>query len=159
MLRFAFALFILLGCTAAQAASSDDPVAIITGIYKAYSNNKLDPNIDPPYSQRLKGLIDADAKAAAGEVGNLDFDVFINGQAWEISHVRVVLVSHDEKHAQVRATFVNLKEPEEILYSFIREDRGWRIDEIQSLRKIRWTMSKILAGAPDAFPDEKKEKK
>jgi hypothetical protein len=28
------------------------------------------------------------------------------------------------------------------------------IDDLQSLNKPRWTMSKILEDAPDAFPDE-----
>jgi hypothetical protein len=157
MLRLFFSLILLLNCVAAQAASSDEPVVIITNIYKAYSNKGTDPNLTPPYSKRLQKLVDDDANATPeGSVGNLDFDVFVNGQDWELSHVKVALVSRDAEHAQVRATFVNLKAPEEIRFFFVREDGSWRIDDIQSLHKVRWTMSKILAGAPDAFPDEKK---
>jgi hypothetical protein len=33
-----------------------------------------------------------------------------------------------------------------------------RIDDLQATLKPRWTMSKILTDAPDAFPDEKQDK-
>jgi hypothetical protein len=43
------------------------------------------------------------------------------------------------------------------LFDLIREKGSWRIDDISSIRSgARWTMSKILTGAPDAFPDAAK---
>jgi hypothetical protein len=35
-----------------------------------------------------------------------------------------------------------------------RRDGHWRIDDIQETLKPRWTMSKILLDAPDAFSDQ-----
>jgi len=58
----------------------------------------------------------------------------------------------------VRARFKNHNNPREILFDLVEEGGLWRIDEIQSLRKPRWILSKILLGDPAAFPDEKKDK-
>jgi hypothetical protein len=57
----------------------------------------------------------------------------------------------------VRARFKNFGKPREIVFDVVRERGRWLIDDVQSTRTgARWTMSKILLGAPDAFPDEKK---
>ena len=40
-----------------------------------------------------------------------------------------------------------------------RLDGHWRIDDIEKTLKPRWTMSKILTDAPNAFPDAEPEKK
>lgn len=46
-------------------------------------------------------------------------------------------------------------EPKEILFDLVREGDRWLVDDVQSTTKgKRWTMSKALTGAPDAFPDE-----
>jgi hypothetical protein len=60
--------------------------------------------------------------------------------------------------AQVRARFFNFKEPQDQLFDLIIEDGRWVIDDVRATQKAhRWTMSKILAHAPDAFPDEMKK--
>ena len=61
--------------------------------------------------------------------------------------------------AEVRATFNNFGEPRDILYTLVLENGHWRIDDIQETLKPRWTMSKILLDAPDAFPDAESEEK
>ncbi|MGH6737109.1 MAG: hypothetical protein ACRECX_13695 [Methyloceanibacter sp.] len=40
-----------------------------------------------------------------------------------------------------------------MLFELIFEDGHWRIDDVVKRLKPRWTMSKILMDAPDAFPD------
>jgi hypothetical protein len=54
----------------------------------------------------------------------------------------------------VRVSFKNFGEPRDLRYSLVLENGHWRIDDIQETLKPRWTMSKILTDAPDAFPDE-----
>ncbi|MBV9591078.1 MAG: hypothetical protein JO310_15890, partial [Hyphomicrobiales bacterium] len=55
----------------------------------------------------------------------------------------------------VRATFVNFKNPEEIVFDLVEENDQWHIDEVSSMKKgRRWVLSKILSRAPDAFTDE-----
>jgi hypothetical protein len=48
--------------------------------------------------------------------------------------------------------------PHDILFDLVREHGRWFIDDISETRvgSNRWTMSKILTHAPDAFPDEMK---
>jgi hypothetical protein len=100
-------------------------------------------------------LLDKDAKETPeGEVGRIDWDVFVDGQDWQLTELKIVPVSKEATRAEVRATFKNFDEPRDLLYSLVLEDGHWRIDDIQETLKPRWTMSKILLDAPDAFPDQ-----
>jgi hypothetical protein len=153
------ALFAALLLTGAAAPGYLDPLALVTAIYRGYVNDNNPPGPAVPYSLRLQGLIDADAKATPpGEAGRLDWDVFVNGNDFELSHLKISLVSATTARAQIRADFDNHKRPQNIRIDLVRESGAWRIDEVRSTRPgARWTMSKILKGAPDAFPDEKKK--
>jgi len=70
-----------------------------------------------------------------------------------------VVVSKSATHAVLRATFKNFDHPCNMLFDLILEDGHWRINDIQKTLKPRWTMSKILLDAPDAFPDAEPETK
>jgi hypothetical protein len=143
---------------AAPAAPADDPLALITAIYRTYRDGNDHPGLPGVYSRRLQGLLDADEKnTPQGEVGKLDGDVFVDGQDWSLSNLRIALVSRSAAKAQVRAKFENFKQPRDIVFDLVREDGRWAIDEVASLRAgNRWSMSKILSGAPDPLPDRKK---
>lgn len=136
--------------------AGSNPLALITAIYKAYAADRV--NIDNVFSRRLQGLLDDDAKKTPkGDVGTIDWDVFVNGNNFEISKVNVALLSESATKARVRARFDNMKQPQEITFDLVREAGVWRIDDVSSTRMgARWTMSKILTGAPDAFPDANK---
>ncbi len=49
--------------------------------------------------------------------------------------------------------FKNFGHASNMLFELIFEDGHWRIDDVVKRLKPRWTMSKILMDAPDAFPD------
>ncbi len=141
----------------AHAGPGGDPVSAICAIYKAYETTAdAAPDVGAVYSHRLQKLIDADrGSTPEGEVGKIDWDVFVDGQDWEIRQLKVAPVSEAGDHAQVIAQFNNFAEPKEILFDLVHEDGRWLVDDVQSTtRGRRWTMSKILTGAPDAFPDE-----
>lgn len=141
----------------AAAQASGDPVAAITAIYKLYQKPgepKLPKGI---YSPRLQKLFDADRKRTPkGDIGRLDFDPVINGQDWEIKSVTATEANRQGDRATVRVTFTNFGKAQEIVYNLVRGSQRWQIDEIASQKDPRWTLSKILAGAPDAFPDAKR---
>jgi hypothetical protein len=130
-------------------------VTLITAIYKTYETDQAElPHI---FSKRLQALIDKDEKEAQGGVGRIDWDVFIDGQDWKLTELKITPVSQTPSQAQVRATFKNFDRPSDMLFDLVLEDEHWRIDDIKKMLKPRWTMSKILTDAPDAFPDAEPE--
>jgi Protein of unknown function (DUF3828) len=143
--------FALVGASPAPRADGD-PVLLIAAVYASYE--KGEPELSDLYSRRLQNLIDKDEKETPeGMVGRIDWDVFVDGQDWKLTELKIVPVSREATRAEVRATFKNFGEPRDILISLVLEDGHWRIDEIQETLKPRWTMSKVLLDAPDAFPD------
>jgi hypothetical protein len=150
-------LFLLVCAGTVGAAMPSDPVEYIRAIYRAQVSqayNKVPAWYDWAYSPRLRALIVADQKAAHGEVGRIDFDPIINAQDWELGDVTVTPVSRSPDRVVVDAEFLNFGYETQIRYDFVRVRGRWLIDEIQSLKGQRWTLSKILSGAPDAFPKD-----
>ena len=150
---------IALGAAAPLDQVDGDPVTLIAAIYKTYTDigpgDDGMPGLPGVYSQRLQALIDKDAQETPeGEVGRLDWDVFVDGQDWQLTELKIAPVANDGANAQVRATFKNFGEPRDLLYTLVAEDGRWRIDDVEETLKPRWIMSKVLLGAPDAFPDQ-----
>jgi hypothetical protein len=160
MRRIALIVLFLLGVFPASAAPADDPLTLITAIYKTYQDpNNNNPGLENVFSRRIQDLLDADAKATPkGDAGTIDWDVFVNGNNWELSDVNITLEAKSVTRARVRARFISIKAPKDMMFDLVHEDGRWAIDDIAALEKGgRWTMSKILTHAPDAFPDEKKQ--
>ena len=154
----AFLLGLAIAGTAFAKPIDSDPVTLITAIYKTYETDKA--GLPHVYSKRLQALIDKDDKETPeGMVGRIDWDVFIDGQDWKLTDLKITPMSQTATQAKVRATFKNFDRPSDMLFDLVLEDGRWRIDDITKTLKPRWTMSKILTDAPDAFPDAKPDKK
>ena len=92
-----------------------DPVSLIAAIYGTYENDT--PALPHIYSKRLQALIDKDARETPkGELGRIDWDMFVDGQVWKLSKLKIALVSKSAGHAEVRATFMNYSEPNTLLF-------------------------------------------
>jgi Protein of unknown function (DUF3828) len=156
VLAFLFALG--LGSGVARAAAFDsDPVSLIKAIYKTYEEDR--PQSEHIYSKRLQALVDKDEKETPeGMVGRIDWDVFVDGQDWKLTELDITLVSKSADKAQVRATFKNFDHPSNMLFDLVHEDGRWRVDDVIKTLPPRWTMSKILLDAPDAFPDASEDR-
>ena len=157
-------LAVVLGAASPPAGVDGDPVALLTAIYKTYTDigpgEDGVPELSGVYSKRLQALLDKDEKETAeGDVGRIDWDLFVDGQDWQLTELKIVPALKEATRAEVRATFKNFGEPRDILYTLVLENGHWRIDDIQETLKPRWTMSKILLDAPDAFPDAESEEK
>ena len=157
-------LAVVLGAASPPAGVDGDPVALLTAIYKTYTDigpgEDGVPELSGVYSKRLQALIDKDEKETPeGDVGRIDWDLFVDGQDWQLTELKIVPALKETTRAEVRATFNNFGEPRDILYTLVLENVHWRIDDIQETLKPRWTMSKILLDAPDAFPDAESEEK
>jgi Skp family chaperone for outer membrane proteins len=150
-------LFVLCLAGAAAAQTQADPVAYVQAIYARYQHNNPPAWYDQNYSARLKKLIDADQKEAQanGDAGKFDWDPIINAQDWKLSALKVTLVSKSgDTAAIVDAAFNNLGSKQRMRFTLVRQADKWAIDDIAAVNKPRWSMSKILEAAPDAFPDE-----
>ena len=157
-------LAVVLSAASPPAGVDGDPVALLTAIYKTYTDiapgEDAVPGLSGVYSKRLQALLDKDEKETAeGDVGRIDWDLFVDGQDWQLTELKIVPALKEATRAEVRATFKNFGEPRDILYTLVLENGHWRIDDIQETLKPRWTMSKILLDAPDAFPDAESEEK
>ena len=157
-------LAVVLSAASPPAGVDGDPVALLTAIYKTYTDigpgEDGVPELSGVYSKRLQALIDKDEKETPeGDVGRIDWDLFVEGQDWQLTELKIVPALKEATRAEVRATFNNFGEPRDILYTLVLENGHWRIDDIQETLKPRWTMSKILLDAPDAFPDAESEEK
>lgn len=157
-LVMALILAVALGAAAPPKEVDDDPASLIAAIYKTYADiapgEEGMPGLPGIYSKRLQALLDKDARETQdGMVGRIDWDVFVDGQDWQLSELKIEPVSLDAAKAQIRASFKNFGEPKNMLFDLVREEGGWRIDEIAATLPPRWIMSKILADDPGAFPD------
>lgn len=151
-LLLALILAVAVGAASPPEGVDNDPVSLIAAIYQSYQDDA--PLAFSFYSTRLQGLVDKDEKETPeGMVGRIDWDVFVDGQDWRLSELKIEPVSQQAANAQIRATFINMGEQKNMLFELVREDGHWRIDEIEATLPPRWIMSKILADDPGAFPD------
>ena len=151
-LLLALILAVAVGAASPPKAIDSDPVTLIAAIYRTYVDNTA--LLTDIYGKRLQALIDKDVwETPEGMVGRIDWDVFVDGQDFALSELKIVPVSQDASKAQVRATFVNMGEQKNMLIDLVLENGHWRIDEIEATLPPRWIMSKILADDPAAFPD------
>jgi hypothetical protein len=149
--RIWFGLAVIGALNAAPTPQINDPEAFVRDIYKRFAASQAGSgDYTPPadfYSPRLKALFVRDEKWAKGEVGCLDFDFWVNGQDYQLKNVRVSsrpVADHPDR-ILVIATFLNLGTMNEIHFDFQRIAGKWLLDDVQSVRGERWTLSKILA--------------
>jgi Protein of unknown function (DUF3828) len=140
------ALCALLFSGVLDATEIADPAKFVTDVYSRYVTKK---NYEPPtdiYTPRLKALFAEDKRRAGGEVGCYEFDFWTNAQDWKLRDVHVTsqdVPGHPDQKLVI-ATFQNLGQPEEIHFDFQKVGSKWLLDDVHSLKKETWTLSKLL---------------
>jgi len=128
-----------------EAQNAVGSVAFVRALYRSYESETPTAWFDRRYSARMQKLIANDKKATPeGDAGTFDWDPIINAQDRKLSDIEVTLVSHGDDRAVVDARFHNLGSDQQLRYGLVREGGLWVIDDLQSLKKPRWTMSKLL---------------
>mgnify|MGYP000141505250 CR=1 FL=1 len=135
------------------AAAQDSPEQVVRSIYATYENGGLgvsptDPDVQHAFSGRMRILLDEERRRIARNgLGLLDFDVFVDGQDFDVSDLKIgkPLVNGDK--ARLDISLMNMGEPRQFRFHFVREMGGWRIDEMETLGTgMPWRLSRLLAG-------------
>ena len=129
MLPRAVALLILVAAPLATIAADGDAAAYVRTLYEIKDN----PGKDARFTPRLEALrAECEKKAEAEEDICIDYDMFVQGQDFELTDLNVEEVSGSADKATVKATFKNFGEAKEVTLDLIRDDKGWVIDEMMS---------------------------
>jgi hypothetical protein len=134
--------------TAAQAAG---PKQIVRGIYDkliaaSAHGSDYDPSSDTVLSPRLRRLEAAARRQARGEAPcGLDFDIWFDGQEYDIKHADVTEAPGGTGiWRMIIARFDNLGSSHEVHFTFRRFLGQWRLDDAESVKGTRWVFSRLL---------------
>ncbi|MET3898592.1 hypothetical protein ABIB57_002541 [Devosia sp. UYZn731] len=120
------------GIVAAQ--PYDTPDALLQAFYARYLAADTDFSDEGEFrSAGLQALYDADAQATPeGDSGALDFDPFIDGQDWQITDLQIGAAGIAGDYASADVSFKNFGEERTLSYDLVKEDGGWKIDDVES---------------------------
>lgn len=140
-----FALFALPALAQTAPPAPADPVALVRSFYvPGFIDHEMMP-LSPRLTRLLKAAMDNSKKINA-PVPGIDFAWHINGQDAEEDTLKTVKVGEPTQQGQktlLRVTFRN-GGPMELQYDLLQVAGKWQVDDIHSVRKPRWTLSKML---------------
>lgn len=170
MTRFARAVtcaFLLLTFASPVAAQRGDPSAeaFVRGVYAGYAAAEAvdarPVEAGPPmWSRRTAALIDRDIELAGDDLPFLDADPICNcqdGEGIAVRSVRTRALGRGRTEATVR--FVNAGEAQTARFVLIREDGGWRIDDVLNppyrglAARLAESNRRVEAGRPALWRD------
>ena len=140
-----FSIFYTL--TLSAATRIDDPKTFVSNVYRQLIASQSGHDYTPPddiYSARLAKLFRDDRRKAKGEVGCLEILFWVNGQDWTITQVNVTSADEGQERKTIIAKFLNFGDPQEIHFDFQQIAGRWLLDDAQSVKDGRWTLSAIL---------------
>ena len=125
---------LFLGLTGlASAQTFDTPQALLEAFYAPYFSGEFTEDESPFFSDELEALYAADAEVTPeGEIGALDFDPFVDGQDFELTDFEIGAPGIAGDYASADVTFKNFGEPRSLTFELVREDGGWKIDDVVS---------------------------
>lgn len=133
----------------AAAQPYETPEALLEAFYAPYFADEF-PEDDASFrSQALQALYDADAEATPeGEMRALGFDPYIDGQDWELTDFEIGAAGIAGDYASADVSFKNFGEEKTLSYELVREDGGWKIDDVVSTAPENpYRLSEIFASA------------
>lgn len=135
----------LTGLAAAQ--PYDTPQALLEAFYAPYFTGEFSDDEAAFRSQALQALYDSDAEVTpAGEMGALSFDPYVDGQDFDITDFSIGTPGIAGDYASVDVSFANFGEPRSLTYELVREDGGWKIDDVVSTSSENpYRLSEIFA--------------
>jgi len=146
----------------------DTPTALLQYAYAPYATGKFKDDTNQLYSSELNAQFRAaDANVPADDIGPVDFDVFVNGQDYQLSGLQIGDASPEAGGVSVPVSFKNFDDPQSLLFHLVKEGGGWKINDIESLTPgSTWRLTTLLApddsdgstdgtdASPNAAPDD-----
>ena len=139
-----------MAANAAPVRTFDTPKALLDYAYAPYATGKFLDDNELLYSKSLNALFAADAEQTpAGDVGAIDFDVFVNGQDYQLSELAIGDPMPEEGGVSVPVTLKNFDTPQSLVFHMVKENGGWKINDIESLTEgYSWRLTVLLADDP-----------
>jgi hypothetical protein len=128
-LRLAAAALGLIAFATAVVAEDQGAAAYIRAFYPPDAPNAPQARYTPQTAELWDQCF---KRAKANGDACMDFDMFVQGNDFELSDVRAEQISGDAAQAILRAQFKNFGKDETVMFTLIHDDQGWIIDEIIS---------------------------
>ena len=137
----------------AAAQPYETPDALLEAFYAPYFSGTFSEDESQFRSQALQALYDNDAEQAGeGEMGAISFDPYIDGQDFDLSEFEIGAAGIAGDYASVDVTFLNFGEPRMLSYELVREDGGWKIDDVVSTNPDNmYRLTEIFAEAAAGY--------
>jgi hypothetical protein len=141
--------FVLALTSIVAAQPYETPDALIEAFYQSYFNDSFPEDESQFRSAALQALYDNDAQITPeGEMGAISFDPYIDGQDYDITEFEMGAAGIAGDYASIDVTFNNFGEPRSLTYELVREDGGWKIDDVVSTNPDNpYRLSQIFADA------------
>lgn len=141
---------------AAFAQTYAEPYELLEAFYAPYFNGNFPEDETQFRSAALQALYDNDvAITPEGEMGALSFDPYVDGQDYEITEFEVGAAGIAGDYASADVTFLNFGEPRSLMFEMVREDGGWKIDDVVSNNPDNpYRLTDIFAEAEGAMAAE-----
>jgi hypothetical protein len=160
LLRLIAAIGLLFGLlapafAAAPTTTFDTPLALLTYAYQPYTTGQFKDDNVILYSRGLNALFAAaEANTPEDDVGPVDFDVFVNGQDYQLTELKIGDPAPEGAGVSVPVTLKNFDDPQSLVFHLIREGGSWRINDIESLTPgSTWKLSDLLTAPPATSND------
>lgn len=155
MIGLMFALLVMPASGADLPQKFDTARGLLEYTYAPYSTGKFDDDNNVLYSKGLKALFAADAaRTPEGGIGAIDFDIFVNAQDYQLSELKIgepMPEGDSGNEVTVLVTFKNFNVPQSLIFHLVKENDGWKINDIQSITPgNKWRLSDLLAGDANA---------
>lgn len=124
----------------------DTPKALLEYAYKPYATGNFQDDNDVLYSKKLNSLFAAaEAATPDDDVGPVDFDVFVNGQDYQLTDLTIGDPTPEGEGVMVPVAFKNFDAAQSLVFHLIKEGGGWRINDIESLTPdSTWRLTELL---------------
>jgi hypothetical protein len=150
--RILLAFWLVVAASSPALADESKPDLVVAEMYKLCNEVSIFADVKARkrfLSKRLQDAIAAmEKRTPKGEVSDLDFDPVSASQDPSVQDLKIRTESENTDQAVVIADFRSHQDAERTVlsYTLIREDNGWRVDDITAQGKDGWQVSKIVAG-------------